>query len=77
MSNITVKFFARYAEEFGMDETTINFEPQLSIECIWLRLTDKLPPDNLLCARNMDYCALTDKVEENDEVAFFPPVSGG
>jgi molybdopterin converting factor small subunit len=30
-----------------------------------------------LAAVNMDYAELNDKVSDGDEVAFFPPVTGG
>ena len=30
-----------------------------------------------MCARNQDLSKLAEPVEEGDEVAFFPPVTGG
>jgi molybdopterin synthase sulfur carrier subunit len=35
-----------------------------------------LPP-NLLMAVNMEYARADDVVKDEDEVAFFPPVTGG
>jgi molybdopterin synthase sulfur carrier subunit len=35
-----------------------------------------LPP-NTLAAVNMEYAELTQSVRDGDEVAFFPPVTGG
>jgi molybdopterin synthase sulfur carrier subunit len=34
-------------------------------------------PDNLLMAINQDYVQADANVEDGDEVAFFPPVTGG
>lgn len=33
-------------------------------------------PD-LLCARNQALCGLTEAIADGDEIAFFPPVTGG
>ena len=34
-------------------------------------------PDNVLAAVNMVYAGLDAVVQDGDEVAFFPPVTGG
>ena len=34
-------------------------------------------PARVLCARNMEYCEPGTEVHPGDEVAFFPPVTGG
>ncbi|MCY4125504.1 MAG: MoaD/ThiS family protein, partial [Pseudomonas sp.] len=36
-----------------------------------------LAEQNLMCARNEELCRLDEPVQEGDEVAFFPPVTGG
>ncbi len=36
-----------------------------------------LSEQNLMCARNEDLCQLDEPVVDGDEVAFFPPVTGG
>ena len=36
-----------------------------------------LAEQNLMCARNEELCKLDEPLEEGDEVAFFPPVTGG
>ncbi len=34
-------------------------------------------PDNILSAINMEYVKADARVKDGDEVAFFPPVTGG
>jgi molybdopterin synthase sulfur carrier subunit len=36
-----------------------------------------LAEQNLMCARNQELCSLDEPLEEGDEVAFFPTVTGG
>jgi molybdopterin synthase sulfur carrier subunit len=45
---------------------------------VWKAVSGGLPlPDRILCAVNMDYATLDATVRDGDEVAFFPPVTGG
>ena len=32
---------------------------------------------DLLCARNQQLCTLSESISDGDEIAFFPPVTGG
>ena len=76
--SITVKFFARLREQVKQDETSLAFVPQMSVAQIWDKATSSMPlPDNTLCAINMEYVSLDETVTDGDEVAFFPPVTGG
>ena len=36
-----------------------------------------LAEQNLMCARNEELCRLDEPLAEGDDVAFFPPVTGG
>ena len=38
---------------------------------------DKALPVGALIAINHDYCTLDQLLKDNDEVAYFPPVTGG
>lgn len=75
---ITVKFFARLREEIGRADEIIAFEPGLSVSDVWkLATRGRVMPDSLLVAVNMEYARGNVELRDGDEVAFFPPVTGG
>ncbi|RDH82335.1 MAG: molybdopterin synthase sulfur carrier subunit [endosymbiont of Galathealinum brachiosum] len=74
--SITVKFFARLREQVGHAEVTLNQAD--NVLSAWNQSTQNMKmPDNTLCAVNMEYVDLQASVNKGDEVAFFPPVTGG
>jgi len=75
---ITVKFFARLREELNLDELQITVTDGMTAFDVWKKATEQstLPP-KILIAVNQEYAAAESEVNENDEVAFFPPVTGG
>ena len=75
--SIQVKFFASLRETLGMDVTQIEAQAGITIREIWDQVTSQKYPVNILCAINMDYAKPDDVVNDGDEVAFFPPVTGG
>ena len=82
---IRVLFFARLREELGQDE--LSFEPPAGAITVGALLTElrsrspqwssALGADNILCAVNQEQACHDDGVDDGDEVAFFPPVTGG
>jgi len=74
---IQIKFFASLRETLGMDESQIEAREGITIRQIWDHVTSQDYPVNTLCAINMDYAKPDDVVSDGDEVAFFPPVTGG
>lgn len=74
---IQIKFFASLRETLGMDESQIEAREGITIRQIWDQVTSEDYPVNTLCAINMDYAKPDDVVSDGDEVAFFPPVTGG
>ena len=74
---IQVKFFASLRETLGMDASQIEASEGITIRQIWDQVTSQDYPINTLCAINMDYAKPDDVVSDGDEVAFFPPVTGG
>jgi len=75
---ITVKFFASLKELIGKEEVSLEPSGNLSLEQAWQQATNNMEmPAKLLMAINLEYAKLDDPVNDNDEVAFFPPVTGG
>lgn len=75
---IQVKFFASLREEVGKAETEVTESLVKTVADVWKQsTTDMALPDNTLMAVNMDYVDADHPVNSGDEVAFFPPVTGG
>lgn len=75
---ITVKFFAALREQLGASETAFETSESLTVGDVWQRASGGRPlPANTLAAINMEYTALSAPLKDGDEVAFFPPVTGG
>lgn len=82
---IQVHYFARYRELLGSDGEALQWEPALaSLRDLRQRLVDRgdlwaqiLGQDNLMCARNQELCTLDAPLCDGDDIAFFPPVTGG
>ena len=76
--SINVQFFASLRELLGKQQIELEFEPSLTVSHIWSKAGDDIAmPDNTLCAINMEYVKPDTMVNDGDEVAFFPPVTGG
>jgi len=75
---ITVKFFASLREQVGKSEIQLDFAEPLSLAQVWAHACDNAPlPSHILMAVNMEYSDQNRLVQAGDEVAFFPPVTGG
>jgi sulfur-carrier protein len=75
---IKVRFFASLAETVGRREVDVEFRDGLTVEAIWKDLTaGESLPSGILCAVNHTYCTLDQILKDSDEVAYFPPVTGG
>ena len=75
--SITVRFFASIRERLGKEQDIIDSEGIACVADAWNRAA-KIPfPANTLAAVNMEYARPDQSVRDGDEVAFFPPVTGG
>jgi molybdopterin synthase sulfur carrier subunit len=76
---IKINYFASLREAVGQSEMLIESdEISLTAEKVWTLSTGKVClPDKVLVAINQEYVALDAKAVDGDEVAFFPPVTGG
>lgn len=75
---IQVRFFASLRERLGREADAVETAGALTVADVWARVAGDQPlPPNTLIAVNMEYAALNRDVNDGDEVAFFPPVTGG
>jgi sulfur-carrier protein len=76
--SIRVKFFASLRERMGRGEALVQVPAGSSVHTVWQQASgEEAVPSHLLVAVNMDYVDWQRTVEAGDEVAFFPPVTGG
>jgi molybdopterin synthase sulfur carrier subunit len=75
---ITIRYFASLRETLGRSTEQLEiFEPHTVLSIWQLANPDLALPENTLTAVNMDYVPHSHLVKNGDEVAFFPPVTGG
>jgi len=77
MNVITVRYFASLRERMGRDEDQLEVAGLGCVADVWSRVSNEALPANTLVAINQEYAALGSVVRAGDEVAFFPPVTGG
>ncbi len=79
---VTVRLFARLREIAAADELSRAVVGDATVADVWQGLTTEWPglapyAGSLSCAVNTQYARMTTPVQDGDEVAFLPPVSGG
>ncbi len=77
MKMITVRYFASLREKLGKSEETIDVEGISCVAEVWTQVSPEPLPVNTLVAINQEYVSWRQPVSAGDEVAFFPPVTGG
>jgi len=76
--SIKVRYFASLKESVGRSEDNLTITGVVTVNEVWnLANLGKTLPGNILAAVNMDYVGFDSLVKDGDEVAFFPPVTGG
>ncbi len=76
--SVSVKFFASMRETIGQSELHLEIEAPQTVASVWQQATNDHPlPDNTVFAVNHSQATLNSTVADGDEVAFFPPVTGG
>ncbi len=76
--SIRIRFFASLADRVGVREKTIDSDGVQTAEDAWNAcVSDVEIPGNARCAINQQYADFDAPVRSGDEVAFFPPVTGG
>jgi len=77
MSSITVRYFASLRERLGRSQEQLPAAGIISAAEVWGRVCPDPMPANTLIAINQEYASPDSPVKAGDEVAFFPPVTGG
>ena len=79
---VTLRLFARLRDLSGKSELTLDVPAGSDAQSVWNGLALEYPAlapytGSVSCAINEEYAKLTTRLEDGDEVAFLPPVSGG
>ena len=75
---IHIQYFASLRDRLGRAEDRLDVVGELTVAGVWAALWPDTPwPPNTLTAVNMEYASPEQMVRDGDEVAFFPPVTGG
>jgi molybdopterin converting factor subunit 1 len=79
---VTVKLFARLRDLAGAAELTRDVAAPATVQTVWDSLVAEMPAlreyeRTMSVAVNAEYARMAAGVNDGDEVAFLPPVSGG
>jgi len=76
--SVHVKYFASLREAIGRSHDDVPVTNKITVEEIWNLATQNMQrPERLLVAINQEYADFNNEVCDGDEIAFFPPVTGG
>jgi len=76
---VSIKYFASLRELIGESSTQINIDETSSVDDLWKKrkVEKNIEFENVMATVNMQYVKANHQLHEGDEVAFFPPVTGG
>lgn len=81
---VKVKFFAALRERLNCAEIDVPSKLDDTVASIRQRLVEQNPAwqhellaNEVLCAKNFTFSDSNEAVQSGDELAFFPPVTGG
>lgn len=76
--SIKIKYFASMRDRMGRGNDEVSGFDGMTVADLWASVADgENLPGSVLIAVNMEYTDGAHVVKEGDEVAFFPPVTGG
>jgi len=75
---VNVRVFAHLRERLGFEQRTLELAESSTVRDAWKEISgEDALPRHVLCAINLDYTDAGTALHDGDEVAFFPPVTGG
>ncbi|WP_299976510.1 molybdopterin converting factor subunit 1 [uncultured Pseudoteredinibacter sp.] len=81
---ITLLYFARYREVLGLDSEQLVFAKPCTVQDVIEQLKQRGEPwsstlsdSKLMLAVNQTIASAEQELNDGDELAFFPPVTGG
>ena len=80
---IHIRFFASLRERIGMASIEVNYCGEKTVLDLMMGLVEKdnnwqaLTENDVLVAVNQTLCGKEFAINDGDEIAFFPPVTGG
>jgi molybdopterin synthase sulfur carrier subunit len=76
--SVKVLFFASLREQVGKGQAILEYSTPITALQVWQLTSGKdLMPNTVRVAINQSYSDASTGVQDGDEVAFFPPVTGG
>jgi molybdopterin synthase sulfur carrier subunit len=76
-----ILYFASLKEALKITAETLEIQQPISVQQLRVQLAEKHGaqhfPDNILCAVNHQIAHAETVLKNGDEVAFYPPVTGG
>jgi len=78
MQTVKILYFASLRELIGVAETSFDLTSETDAASLWQLLNPTINlPESSLVAINQSYASMDSMISAGDEVAFFPPVTGG
>ncbi len=73
---IHIRYFASLRERLGKAVETVDLQGSPSVQDLWAQVGGDVGA-LVLAAVNHEYAPFAQRLQDGDEVAFFPPVTGG
>jgi len=75
---IVVKYFASISDVIGKTSEEMEWQDGITAEDIWSDVSKNIKyTGKVMVAVNHEYVDMSYLLNNNDEIAFFPPVTGG